>query len=119
MTEPSCCPTCSACAAPAEEAAAGRQRPELGQVNARHSGVLGLCSIVESAPYDVPAHLPPVLMQLCQHVNDPEPIKSSVRSTLASFKRTHQETWHADKDMFTEEQLLVLTDLLVSPNYYA
>ncbi|PAA46679.1 hypothetical protein BOX15_Mlig005545g5, partial [Macrostomum lignano] len=97
----------------------GGSGPELGQVNARHSGVLGLCSIVESAPYDVPAHLPPVLMQLCQHVNDPEPIKSSVRSTLASFKRTHQETWHADKDMFTEEQLLVLTDLLVSPNYYA
>jgi len=30
------------------------------------------------------------------------------------------DSWHEDhKQKFTDEQLLVLTELLVSPNYYA
>jgi len=42
-----------------------------------------------------------------------------VKKTLAEFRRTHQDTWHLDKLAFTDDQLSMLTDLLVSPGYYA
>ena len=42
-----------------------------------------------------------------------------VKKTLQDFKRTHQDNWHDHKQKFTEDQLTVLTDLLVSPSYYA
>ena len=38
---------------------------------------------------------------------------------LQDFKRTHQDNWAEHKQAFTEDQLAVLTDLLVSPSYYA
>ena len=47
-------------------------------------------------------------------------VQVTVKKTLATFKRTHLDSWHEDhKQKFTDEQLLVLTELLVSPNYYA
>ena len=36
-----------------------------------------------------------------------------------SFKRTHQDNWTEHKTAFTEDQLTELTNLLVSPSYYA
>ena len=43
----------------------------------------------------------------------------TVKKTLTTFKRTHLDSWHDHKQKFTDDQLLVLTELLVSPNYYA
>ena len=40
-------------------------------------------------------------------------------SFFQDFKRTHQDNWAEHKQAFTEDQLAVLTDLLVSPSYYA
>ena len=39
--------------------------------------------------------------------------------TLGEFWRTHRDRWHEFKGRFTEEQLGILTDLLISPSYYA
>ena len=36
------------------------------------SGILGLCAFVEAFPYDVPQFLPPILMELSTHLNDPQ-----------------------------------------------
>ena len=44
----------------------------------RHAGVLGLCAYVEAYPYDVPEFMPQVLMDLSDHVNDPQPIQVHV-----------------------------------------
>ena len=41
----------------------------------RHGGVLGLCAIVSSSPYEIPPYLPDVLTYLCAFVNDPAPIQ--------------------------------------------
>ena len=49
---------------------------------------------------------------------DPEPIKQTVQRTLGEFWRTHSDTWHKIKPMFTEDQLYLITDLLISPSYY-
>ncbi|CAF4364718.1 unnamed protein product, partial [Rotaria sordida] len=37
----------------------------------RHGGVLGLCTIVLSSPYDISNYVPAALMFLCEHLHDP------------------------------------------------
>jgi len=81
--------------------------------------VLGLASFVLSCPYDIPATLPPVLMLLGDRLHDPVPIPATVKRVFQDFKRTHQDNWAEHKLAFTEDQLAQLTDLLVSPSYYA
>ncbi|XP_005100512.1 proteasome activator complex subunit 4B [Aplysia californica] len=85
----------------------------------RHAGVLGLSACVQAYPYDVPEFIPQVLVDLSVHVNDPQPIGTTVTKTLSNFRRTHHDNWHDHKRMFTDDQLVTLTDLLISPNYYA
>uniref|UniRef100_A0AAY4C4F7 Proteasome activator subunit 4 n=1 Tax=Denticeps clupeoides TaxID=299321 RepID=A0AAY4C4F7_9TELE len=105
-----------------------RRRRELGSVVdtipsadlvRRHAGVLGLSACILSSPYDVPAWMPQLLMNLSVHLNDTQPIEMTVKKTLSNFRRTHHDNWQEHKQQFTDDQLLVLTDLLVSPCYYA
>ncbi|XP_055341641.1 proteasome activator complex subunit 4A-like [Paramacrobiotus metropolitanus] len=85
----------------------------------RHAGVLGLSACIAAHPYDVPAFVPNVLMALGEHINDPLPISQTVRATFGEFRRTHHDSWREHKEKFSDDQLAILTDLLVSPNYYA
>ncbi|RXM29311.1 Proteasome activator complex subunit 4 [Acipenser ruthenus] len=85
----------------------------------RHAGVLGLSACILSNPYDVPTWMPQLLMDLSAHLNDTQPIEMTVKKTLSNFRRTHLDNWQEHKQQFTDDQLLVLTDLLVSPCYYA
>ncbi|XP_061166090.1 proteasome activator complex subunit 4-like [Saccostrea echinata] len=85
----------------------------------RRAGVLGLSALVEAYPYNVPEFMPQILMDLSIHVNDPQPIQMTVKKTLSNFRRTHHDNWHDHKQMFTDGQLVILTDILVSPTYYA
>ena len=41
----------------------------------KHGGILGLCSLVNSSPYEVPDFIPDVIAFLCQFVNSPSPIQ--------------------------------------------
>lgn len=41
----------------------------------RHAGVLGLSACILSSPYDVPDWMPQILMDLSDHLNDPQPIE--------------------------------------------
>ncbi|KAH7730239.1 Protein C14C10.5 [Aphelenchoides avenae] len=84
----------------------------------RHAGVLSLAAIILAFPYTVPPFLPDVLMSLCRHATEPQPVYGTVKKALNEFKRTHQDCWHEHKLEFNEDQLRVLTDLLISPNYY-
>eukprot|EP00095_Tigriopus_kingsejongensis_P000186 maker-scaffold41_size498431-snap-gene-0.12 protein:Tk00186 transcript:maker-scaffold41_size498431-snap-gene-0.12-mRNA-1 annotation:"proteasome activator complex subunit 4" len=85
----------------------------------RHIGVIGLSAFVAAYPYDVPEYVPDILMILSDKVHDPQPIPTTVKKTLMDFKRTHQDNWEEHKLKFSEDQLSILTDLLVSPSYYA
>ncbi|XP_048863845.1 proteasome activator complex subunit 4A isoform X1 [Brienomyrus brachyistius] len=85
----------------------------------RHAGVLGLSACILSSPYDVPTWMPQLLMDMSAHLNDTQPIEMTVKKTLSNFRRTHHDNWQEHKQQFTDDQLLVLTDLLVSPCYYA
>ncbi|KAF0299400.1 Proteasome activator complex subunit 4A [Amphibalanus amphitrite] len=46
-------------------------------------------------------------------------LRTTIRKTMTNFKRTHHENWRLHRQKFTDDQLTVLTDLLVSPSYYA
>nr|CAD7425108.1 unnamed protein product [Timema monikensis] len=85
----------------------------------RHAGILGLCAFINAYPYDVPEFMPEFFFILGQHLNDPQPIPSTIRKTLGDFKRTHHDNWEHHSLKFTEEQLAVLTDLTIPPSYYA
>ncbi|PIA16947.1 hypothetical protein COEREDRAFT_62035 [Coemansia reversa NRRL 1564] len=85
----------------------------------RHAGVLGLSCLVLAFPYAIPEWLPKVLVLLAGCIDDPNPIQSTVQRTFAEFRRTHMDTWHEDRKKFTSNQLEILTDMLVSPCYYA
>ena len=85
----------------------------------RHAGVLILSACVLSAPYTVPDWMPDAVMSLSNHLHDPQPISGTIKRTLSDFRRTHHDSWHEDKQKFTSDELAILTDLLVSPSYYA
>uniref|UniRef100_A0A3Q3KIG1 Proteasome activator complex subunit 4 C-terminal domain-containing protein n=1 Tax=Mastacembelus armatus TaxID=205130 RepID=A0A3Q3KIG1_9TELE len=80
----------------------------------RHAGVLSLSACVLSSSYDVPDWMPQILMDLSDHLNNPQPIE-----TLSEFRDTHHNNWQEHQRSFTNDHLLVLTDLLLSPCYYA
>jgi proteasome activator subunit 4 len=85
-----------------------------------HAGVLALTALVQSQPYTVPLHVPGIIMHLSHYATTKvhHICATSVRTCMADFKRTHQDCWHEHKRAFTDDQLAVLTDLLVSPSYY-
>ena len=38
---------------------------------------------------------------------------------FADFKRTHQDNWASHRERFTPEQQDLISDMLVSPSFYA
>ncbi|KAF9994804.1 hypothetical protein BGZ79_000402 [Entomortierella chlamydospora] len=85
----------------------------------RHGGVLGLSSLLGAFPYDVPKWMPEVMVLLAKYFSDPPPVSTTVKKVFGDFKRTHQDTWHEDQKQFSLEELEVLSDMLISPSYYA
>jgi proteasome activator subunit 4 len=65
----------------------------------RHAAVLGLGSLIQAFPYTSPppAWLPDVLATLARKAAaDGGMVGKSVKSVLADFKKTRQDTWHVD-----------------------
>lgn len=85
----------------------------------RHAGVLALSSLVQLAPYDIPAWLPEVLELLATFFDEPQPIKGVVVKTFADFKRTHTDNWAVQRERFTPDQQELIADMLTSPSFYA
>ncbi|KAF9979719.1 hypothetical protein BGZ75_009303 [Mortierella antarctica] len=77
----------------------------------RHAGVLGLSSLLEAFPYDIPKWMPEVMVFLSAYFSDPPPVSTTVKKVFGDFKRTHQDTWHEDQKRFSQEELEVLSDI--------
>ncbi|OXU20844.1 hypothetical protein TSAR_014413 [Trichomalopsis sarcophagae] len=91
-------------------------------IRLRHAGVLGMCAFIQAHPYDIPKDIPPIFEHLNLHLNDPEPIPTTIRKTLSDFKRTHCDGWTGIQGLaqdLTEEQYALLQDITVPPTYYA
>jgi proteasome activator subunit 4 len=78
----------------------GTSTPEQGKlVLTRHAAVLGLGALIQAFPYQSPppAWLPDVLATLARKAAaDPGIVGKSVKTVLADFKKTRQDTWHVD-----------------------
>lgn len=85
----------------------------------RHGAVLALSSMVTSCPYSVPEWMPSVLVALSSCVNDAPPICTGVRDLFGDFMRTHRDEWQLHREAFTADELDIVSELLVSPSYYA
>lgn len=88
-------------------------------IRRRHGAAFGLSSLVISSPYTVPEWMPSILVCLSNCVSDPPPISTSVKKLFVDFMRTHRDEWQMHKAAFTEEELDIVSELLVSPSYYA
>jgi proteasome activator subunit 4 len=75
--------------------------------------------MVMSCPYHVPPWMPAVLVTLSSCINDPPPISASTRKVFAEFMRTHRDEWSVHKRAFSEDELECVSELMVSPSYYA
>jgi proteasome activator subunit 4 len=78
----------------------GTPTPEQSKlVLTRHAAVLGLGALIQAFPYQSPppAWLPDVLANLARKAAaDPGIVGKSVKTVLADFKKTRQDTWHVD-----------------------
>ncbi|CAN9250530.1 unnamed protein product [Alternaria alternata] len=82
---------------------------------ARQASVLGLGALIQAFPYQSPppAWLPDVLATLARKAAaDPGMVGKSVKTVLADFKKTRQDTWHVDVKAFEQEQLEDLEGVL-------
>uniref|UniRef100_A0A0K0E7E6 MAM domain-containing protein n=1 Tax=Strongyloides stercoralis TaxID=6248 RepID=A0A0K0E7E6_STRER len=86
----------------------------------QHGGILGLGGIVLGFPYTCPYYIPKVIVALAKIVrkSNNKVLHNSMITTLREFKRTHQDTWDEHEKCFKPEQLLILNNVLTSPNYY-
>jgi len=92
---------------------------EKAAVIRRHAGVLGLYALITANPYSIPDWMPSALVLVSDCINDPEPIKASVKKTVSEFWRTHQDNKQAIREAFTEDEYDVLSELVIGYNYYA
>jgi len=88
-------------------------------VTNRHGAVLGLCSFINAFPHTVPSIIPSLLIYLGRFLHNNQPIPATIKKTVQNWKRTHTDNWAEHCEAFTEDQLSELTNLLVSPSYYA
>ncbi|KAJ5050539.1 uncharacterized protein L3040_002416 [Drepanopeziza brunnea f. sp. 'multigermtubi'] len=85
------------------------------QVVKRHAAVLGLGALVTAFPYMTPppVWMPEILALLASRAaNDAGAIGKTVKTILADFKKTRQDTWTTDQKYFTPEQLEDLEGVL-------
>ncbi|OAL52252.1 hypothetical protein IQ07DRAFT_619941 [Pyrenochaeta sp. DS3sAY3a] len=94
----------------------GTPTPEQSKlVLIRHAAVLGLGALIQAFPYQSPPPLwlPDMLATLARKAaSDPGMVGKSVKSILADFKKTRQDTWHVDVKAFEQEQLEDLEGVL-------
>ena len=85
----------------------------------RHGMIVRGSAIVLSEPHLISKSLPALLTALSNFISDKSPISQLVRMTFSEFRRTHQENWHCDRQLFDEDQLDAIGELLIAPSYYA
>ena len=81
----------------------------------RHAAVLGLGALVQAFPYTSPppVWIPGILATLANKANgDPGMVGQSVKTILAEFKKTRQDTWHVDLKSFTPDEVEALEGVL-------
>ncbi|KAI3651905.1 hypothetical protein MP228_003208 [Amoeboaphelidium protococcarum] len=80
-------------------AASGKESSSGGgslSIAKKHGGILGLCALIQAYPHDIKSFTAEILVQLSRHLKEQSPIDRSVKLLFASFRKSHQDTWHQD-----------------------
>ncbi|PVU99770.1 hypothetical protein BB560_005447 [Smittium megazygosporum] len=85
----------------------------------KRANVLGLSCIILAFPYTIPEWMPKALVSLADCVYSPTVISSVASATFKKFKQSRLDTWEFDRLKFSEDQLDLLSEVLVSASYYA
>jgi proteasome activator subunit 4 len=89
----------------------------------QQSSVFFLCAAVLSQPYDTPPFVPKALAAISKHSferNAPLGVRDTVKKCCAEYKKTHMsDNWEVHRQVFTQEELEALEDVVSSPHYYA
>jgi len=81
-------------------------------------GVNILISLVYSSPFDIPAWLPDVLVELADHTQGPRAISGDVKKLFSDFWRTHRDTWTVEKEKFDMDQLSIISEFCTTTYSY-
>jgi hypothetical protein len=82
-------------------------------------GILGLCGMIYSEPWDIPEWMPVTLAFLADFAHDSTPASISAKKVLSEFKKLRQDTWHIVEAKLTAEQLSALRGVDTAPSYFA
>ena len=89
----------------------------------QQSSVFFLCAAILAQPYETPKYVPKALAAISKHSferNAPSFVRDTVKKCCAEYKRTHvSDNWELHRQVFTQEQLEALEDVVSSPHYYA
>eukprot|EP00668_Euglena_longa_P016390 GGOE01020642.1.p1 GENE.GGOE01020642.1~~GGOE01020642.1.p1 ORF type:complete len:1699 (-),score=530.51 GGOE01020642.1:979-6054(-) len=86
-----------------------------------HAGCLGFGGIMQAFPFTVPPFMPDVLCTLASlaHQSSAD-VGATVKRIFADWWKSHSDEWNFGfKELFTEDQLLIITNMIYSPSYYA
>ena len=106
------------CAKASKKKSTKTGKPSKKQVSTLHGSVLGITSLLQTHPYDLPDWAPGLLTVLGGHLSAQEPVAGAVRKTFTEFWRTHREGWDEMKQGHDPEELEVLRELFFSPLHY-
>jgi proteasome activator subunit 4 len=100
-----------------------KREKELKRAKMQQSSVFVLCAAVLSQPYETPPYVPKALAAISKHSferNAPLGVRDTVKKCCAEYKRTHMsDNWTVHRQVFTQEELEALEDVVSSPHYYA
>jgi hypothetical protein len=100
-----------------------KREKELKRARMQQSSVFFLCAAVLAQPYDTPPYVPKALAAISKHSferNAPLGVRDTVKKCCAEYKRTHvSDNWEVHRQVFTQEELEALEDVVSSPHYYA
>jgi proteasome activator subunit 4 len=95
---------------------------DIARLRDQKISVFFLCASVMAQPYETPPYVPVALAAISKHSferNAPLAVRDIVKKCCAEYKRTHMsDNWEEHRNVFSQEQIEALEDVISSPHYY-
>lgn len=100
-----------------------REEKEKKRSRNQQTSVFFLCAAILAEPYDTPPYAPVAIAAVSKHSFEksaPLGVRDIVKKCCGEFKRTHMsDNWELHRNVFSQEQLECLEDVVSTPHYYA
>jgi len=99
------------------------QEKEKKRARNQQTSVFFLCASILAQPYETPKHVPIAICAISKHSFErsaPLGVRDIVKKCCGEYKRTHMsDNWEVHRNVFDQEQLEALEDVVSTPHYYA